>query len=75
MDINGMFNSLFSMIGSVTAMVRDLVVKFAPDYSTLVLLGLGMLGGYYMSKKFPKLEGYYAIAIYGLLIFLLLRFV
>ena len=74
-DINGMFNSLFSLIGSITGAIRDMVVKTMPNYSTLILLGLGILGGWYLAKKFPKLDGYYTIALYGIIIFLLLRFV
>jgi len=75
MTLETTFQSVFSLIGQVTGTIRSLITSIAADYSSLILLVLSILGGWYLAKRFPKLDGYYTILVYVLAIFLLLRFV
>lgn len=73
--INGVIDGIFNAIGVATKAIRDLVHSFAPDYYILILFGISVLGGWYINKKYPGLLNRYAIVGYGMIIFLLLRYV
>jgi len=75
MALESGFTSAFSLIGSITGVIRNLINSIAADYFSIVLLGLSLLAGWYLAKRYPKIEGYWTIALYGIIIFLLLRFV
>jgi len=71
----GFIDSIFTSIGKLTGSLRGFVNTSFPQYSTIIILGAAAVGGYYLSKKYPKVEGFTAIALYSLLFFLILKFV
>lgn len=73
--VEQIFTSVFGAIGQVTGILRGLVNSIAPEYTTLILLGLSLAGGYYLNKKYPNLNAKVVFVLYGLIIFLILRFV
>jgi len=68
-------NSIFVAIGSVTQSIRSFIGSFAPDYMTLILLAISLVTGYYLNRKFPNFATKAMFISYGLILFLLLRFV
>lgn len=74
-DITNTFNSVFNAIGGVTKAIRGIIDSTLPNYAILVYIGLAVVGGYYLAKKYPRLDGWWTITMYTLVIFLVLRFV
>jgi len=72
---SGGFDAVFNVIHGLTNMVRGLINSITPEYANFVLLGLSIVGGYYIVKKYPNISGYWLISLYAAIIFLLLKFV
>lgn len=74
-ETQGMFDSVFGMMHTATSAVRGMIASAVPAYADLILLGLSVLGGYYLAKKYPALVQKWPMFVYAIIIFLLLRFV
>lgn len=70
-----MFNSIFGFLGQITSVVRDFITSLSAEYSTAILLGLSMVGGYFLYKKYPQTFNKIIFVLLGLVIFLMLRFI
>lgn len=64
-----------SFIHPITEFIRSLVASVAGQFADLVLLGLSLAGGWYLAGRYPKIEGFLTIVMYGLIIFLVTNFV
>ena len=81
MNIESAFTSVFGFLHSVTAFVRDTVFKYVPDYATLIIIALALVGGYFLDQKKPTLTSGKVLFVnttvlwYALIIFLILKFI
>jgi len=71
---NEIINSIFDLIGSIAEYIRGTLASISPDNSMIILLALSAVGGFYLAKRYPKLEGVLTIVVYTVIIFLLLGF-
>ena len=69
------FNSIFGFLHMLTESLRGIISSLFPSYATLAILGISVLGGAYIAKKFPNLLTKSAIAAYTIIIFLILKFI
>jgi hypothetical protein len=79
-NFESMFTSLFGVIHSVTSAIRDMIIKMAPEYATLIMLGACMVGAFFLDKKHPSSAKQFLflpqnVWLFGLIFFLILRFV
>lgn len=68
-------DSVFDLLSNVTEMLRSTLSSIAPGYETLIILGVSMVGAYYFWQRMPEIRGYALLMIYGLVLFLVLKFV
>lgn len=58
----------------LTDSLRGFIAGLAPEYVTIILLALSMIGGYFLVKKMPNFLIRIPLwVLYGLIFFLLLR--
>ena len=74
-EVVGIFGTVLGYLSSIMGTVRGVIVSVAGDWANIVMLGIAVVGGYYISKRYPAISGTTAIILYGLLLFLLLKFV
>ena len=72
--INGAIEGGLTSLHGLMEGIRKLIGQFAQTQLTLVLLLLAGVGGWYLAKKYPQINGYWVVANYTLLIFLLLKY-
>lgn len=73
--LNGILDGIFSALGAITSAIKNLVNGIAAEYSTLILLGLAVLGGWYLNKRYPNFIAKWALVWFILVVYLLLRYV
>ena len=74
-EIEGAVNSFLGVIGQITGAIRGMITSLAPEYSTIVLLAVSFAGGYYLNQRYPNALTKWAFVLYGIIFFLLLKFV
>jgi len=68
-------NSFLGAISNVTTMLRDFITSLSADYMTIILLVLSLGAGYWIHTKYPNGVGKMVFILYGIIIFLMLRFI
>lgn len=74
-DFNGILDTIFKAIHSVTFGLRTFINNRAPDLLYIILLGLAIGGGYYLNMKYPNIIQKYGVVWISIMFYLLLRFV
>jgi hypothetical protein len=75
MSIEETINTGFGFLHNITDFIRQQLIKSAPDYVTLILLGLSIGIGYYLNNKYPGLLTKVSFLWLGLIVFLILKFI
>lgn len=74
-EVSNILDTFFGWISTVTTGLRGFIGTSFPEFGYIIILGLSIIGGYYLNKKFPNIIEKYGVVWVSLIIYLLLRYV